>query len=486
MAKKTKAENTEAGDSNARLAVAEEDKAKARKWFVRARELGEKRQFDYAIEYYVNGLEFWADAVDEALKPLHGCAVARKQSGGKKPGLKDSMRRSLNDKNAKQAFVNALWLFGHDPDNVSYLEAVVKNASRLRAEDAAKWAAGVCHKALESAPKTSSKQFQSVAQQLDDLGGRAAARQEAAFGVDAYRMGVAVLRSWMRKFPKDEAADTALRSLSTKLTILKGKYQDGDSFRDSVADGEKQMALHDEDRSVQSDDRMDQLIARAEREYTENPEEAGKLKHLIDLLCRREREDDETKAIALLVKEFDRTGDYRWKQTADDIRIKQLVRKTREASSSGDVEAAKKAAITQLRFELGVYKDRTTRYPTDQRLKFDYGVRLFRAGRIDDAIPLFQTARSDPKNRTACSFFLGRCFFRKGYFTQTIHTLTEAIEQYSFNDDDLAKGMRYWLGRAHEEAGDPAAARKTFGDLLQQDYNYKDVWQRLDGLRESG
>lgn len=486
MAKKSKAENVDAGDPNARFLVTDEDKSKANKWFVRARELGDKRQFDYAIEYYINGIEFWPDAVDEACKPLHGCAVARKQSGGKKPGFKDTLRRSMNDKDPKQALVNSLWLFGHDPDNVNYLEGVVKNACRLRAEDAAKWAAGACHKALEGAPKTSAKQFQALTQQFEELGSRAAARGESTFGVDAYGMGVAVLRSWMRKFPKDDTTDGALRSLSTKLTILKGKYQDGESFRDSIADGEGQMARHDEERSMQSDDRMDELIARAQRDYEANREVAGKLKHLVGLLCRRERTEDEAKAIGFLSEEFERTSDYRWKQAADDVRIKQLNRATREAVRSGDTETAKQAAIEQLRFELGVYKDRTTRYPTDQRLKYEYGLRQFKAGRVDEAIPLFQSARSDPKNRIACALFLGRCFLKKGYHTQTIATLTDAIEQYEFSDDDLAKGMRYWLGRAHEVAGDGAAAQKTYGDLLQQDYNYKDVRGRLDGLSANG
>lgn len=481
MAKKAKADTTEAADPNARFHASDEDKSKARKWFVRGRELGEKRQFDYAIEYYVNGLEFWPDAVEEACKALHGCAVARKQGGGKKPGLKDSMRRSMNDKDAKQAYVNSLWLFGHDPDNIGYIEGVVKNAARLRAEDAAKWAAGVYHKALEGNPKTSAKQFQTLVQILEELGTRAAERNEGAFGVEAYQMGVAVLRSWMRKFPKDEAADTALRSLSTKLTILKGKYEGGESFRDSVADSEQQMARHDENRTVQSDERVDELIARAEKEYRAEPE-TGKLKHLVDLLIRREHAEYENKAMALLMEEFERGQDYRWKQAADDVRIRQLARATREAAKSGDAEAAKKGAVEQLKFELAVFNERATRYPSDQRLKFEYAIRLFRAGKIDEAIPLFQSARSDPKNRIGASLFLGRCFYKKGYYSQTIATLTDAIEQYDFTDDEFAKGMRYWLGRAQEDSGEADAARKTYGDLLQQDYNYKDVRARLDGL----
>ena len=126
LKKKNTAAPDDATDENARLLTNDEEKTKAKKWFTRARDLGEKRQFDYAIEYYVSGLEFWPDAVEEALKPLHGCAVARRATGGKKPGLKDTMKRSVNDKDPHKAFVNALWLFGRDPDNYTYMEGIAK------------------------------------------------------------------------------------------------------------------------------------------------------------------------------------------------------------------------------------------------------------------------------------------------------------------------------------------------------------------------
>ena len=475
----------EAPDANARLTITEADQTKAKKWFARARELGDKRQFDYAIEYYVNGLEFWPDAVEEACKPLHGCAVARRQTGGKKPGLKDTMKRSLNDRNAKQAFLNALWLFGRDPDNINYIEGVTRNAARLRAEDAAKWAGGVCAKALESSAKSSPKQFQTLVQVFEELGDRAAVRGEAAFGVEAYRMGVEVLTTWTRRYPKDQTADQSLRGVSTKLTILKGKYQDGDSFRDSIADSEEQRDLHDEQRSVQSDERMVDILAKAKAEFEADPDTPGALKRLVGLLCKRELDAEETEAIGLLVDEFKRTGDYRWKQLADDIRMKQLGRALRVAAKTGDENAIREAQVAQLRFELSVFKDRVDQYPTDLRIRFEYGVRSFRAGRFDEAIPLLQSARSDPKNRAACALYLGRCFFRKGYPSQAVSTLEEAVESYQFSDDETAKEMRYWLGRAQEEGGQLEPARATYGALLQLDYNYRDVRNRLDSLPKS-
>lgn len=481
MANKNRDESGSTAEDVARCNATEEDKGKAKKWFARARELGDKRQFDYALEYYVNGLEFWPDAVEDACKPLHGCAVARKQLGGKKPGFMDHKKRPMTAKDAKKAFLNSLWLFGHDPDKLNYIEGVARNASRLRAEDAAIWACGLLHKAYEATAKTSNKQFLALARLFEEIGDRAAARNETEFPVNAMQMGVDTLAVLRHRVSKDRTIDNTLRDLSTKLTILKGKYRDG-SYRDSMTDREEQADLHDRDRSVQTDDRLDQLVAKAEAEFQQDLDNPTALNRLIELLCRRESDADETKAIGILVAEFKRTDSYRRKHMADDIRMKQLVRKARQAIKAGDEEAAKKYQLASLKFDLAVFKERTERYPTDNRVKFEYAVRLFRGGRYDDAIPLFQAARVDPKNRTACSMFLGRCFFRKSYFSQAISALNAELASYDTPDDDLGKAMQYWLGRSQEASGDTKAARATFGEILQLDYTYRDVRTRLDSL----
>ncbi|MCO6438019.1 MAG: hypothetical protein J5J06_13080 [Phycisphaerae bacterium] len=482
MARKKNPDNENAGDSNARLDTSAEDKAKARKWFARGRELGEKKQFDYAVEYYVNGLEFWPDAVEEACKPLHGCAVARRQLGGKKPGFKDSMKRSMSDKNPRQAFVNALWLFGHEPDNVSYIEGVVRNASKLRADDTALWAANVHLKALENNTKASGKQFQALAAAMEEVGDRAAAREETKFAVECYQIGVNALSAWRRRSPRDGDAELRLRDLSTKLTITRGKYKDGESFRESIADDEAQKDLQDRQKSVQSADRVEQLIEKAQAEYRESPDDAGVLNRLVDLLTRQEKDDLEKQAMIVLMDAYKRSNDYRRKMQADDVRMRQLSRRARIAAKSGDAEAAKEAKFTSLKYDLAVFRERVEKYPTDNRYKFEYAVRLLHAGKYDDAIPLFQAARNDPKNRAACGMYLGLCFYSKKYYSQAISTLKAELESYEFSDDDLAKSMLYWLGRSEEDAGDVPAARETYGRLLQVDYNYKDVRERLDAL----
>ncbi len=476
----------ESAESNSRFETSEEDKKKARKWFTRARELGDKRQYDYAVEYYVNGLEFWPDAVEDALKPLHGCAVARKQSGGKKPGLKDSLKRSMSDKDEKQAFLNACWLFGHDPDNLSYLEGMVKTACQLDTVNAAMWAAGIFKKALESNAKSTAKNCANFVKYVEEFGDRASDRDDHEIALAAFEFCIEAMTIWRRRAPKDDKVEKAQRDMSTKLTILKGKYVKGESFQDSVRDTDKQKDLHDLERSVQSDDRVEDLIERAEAAYKNAPDDHRNLTHLVEILTRRDDEADEKKAIAHLVDAYKRTSAYRWKQRAEDIRIRQLTRKARNLAKAGNEEALKMHKAEQLKFELGVYKDRVAQYPTDLRLKFEYGVRLFNAGRYDDAIPFFQTARSDPKNRAACEMYLGRCFYRKTFYSQAIETLSAAIEGQEFGGEEISKGLHYWLGRAQEDSGDAVNAKKTYGKILQMDYNYRDVRVRLEGLPADG
>ncbi len=482
MAKNKNDDKGNAAENAARYHTTPEDKIKAKKWFKRARELGDKRQFDYAIEYYASGLEFWPDAVEDACKPLHGCAVARRQTGGKKPGFKDTLKRSMNDKDPKKAFVNALWLFGHEPENVAYAEGLTKCAARLRAEDTCQWAAGIFQKSLESNQKASSKQFLSLTTLLEELGDRAVERNETEFAVACFEQGVTLLSVWRNRFPNDHALEAAIKNLSTKSTITRGKYKKGESFIDSVRDKDAQKELHDEKLSMQDEDQLDTLITSAEKAHLDNPQDAGCLRRLIDLLCRSEQEDLEKRAIGHLVAQYKRTEDYGWKQSADDIRMKQLVRRVRKARKAGDADAARDAHVASLKFDLAVFKERVQRFPTDTRAKYEYGLRLFKASRFDDAIPLFQAARSNPKHRADCSLHLGRCFFHKKYHSQAISTLQGELEVYTIPDDDRAKGLMYWLARAFEDHGDLEKARETYGKILELDYNYRDVRDRLDGL----
>ena len=74
------------------------------------------------------------------------------------------------------------------------------------------------------------------------------------------------------------------------------------------------------------------------------------------------------------------------------------------------------------------------------------------------------------------------CFLEKGLHAQAITSLNQAIEEHELIGDDLGKSLYYLLGRACEAAGKKEDAIKAYGQVIQWDYNYKDVRGRLEDL----
>jgi TolA-binding protein len=79
--------------------------------------------------------------------------------------------------------------------------------------------------------------------------------------------------------------------------------------------------------------------------------------------------------------------------------------------------------------------------------------------------------------------YLGRSFYQKGYYSQAADTFSEALKTHEIHDDDLGKELYYWLGRAQEAEAKKDEALKTYGQIIQWDYNFRDVRKRIDDLR---
>ena len=456
--------------------------ARARECFKKGQGLVAKKNYDYAIEWYINGLEQWPEAVEEGHKPCRAAALFR---GPKKVSFMNTMKYKTTGKDAKKAMLNAETLLSKDPRNVSYMEAVFKNAARAGFEATVMWIGEIFAEAAAREEKPNPARFVVMREIYEALGDRNA-EANLLLAIDALERAVGALSRLHALKPTSLDISTDLRDVAGKLTILKGRYSSADSFKESMQDREAQRDLHDKERVVQSEDRMEELIDRARARYEADPEDRTAITEYVDLLCRREQDVEETKAIGVLVKAYRQTDEYRFRMRADDIRMKQLGRKARAILEAGDADAAKHHLKQQLRFELAVFKDRVRQYPTDLRIRYHYGKRLFKARRYDDAIPVLQEARNEPKTRYQCILYIGRCFFEKEFFAQAAEVFREAIDSYETPDDDLGKQLHYWLGRSLEADDRTEDALKIYGQLIQWDYNYGkgDVRKRLEGLKK--
>lgn len=471
MAKKPEEQTT-------RPSFSDEDKHKAREWFHKGQDMAQKKNFDYAVECYLRGLEFWPDAVEEGHKPCYAAALFR---GPKKVGFTDSMKlKSARD--PKTAMLLAEGLLCKEVRKPEYMEAVFRNAAKARFDATAMWMGEMLNEAAIREEKTQPSRFQLLREVYEQLGD-ANADSDLPTAIACYERAVDALDKLRALKPQDMSLSMDLRDVAGKLTILKGRYSSAESFRDSVKDTDAQKELHDRDRMVQADERLDEIIAKARAAYEADPKDRKTVIDLADLLCRREDEREENKAISILVKAYKESNEYTYRQRAEDIRIRQLRRKERELQAKGDKTVLEQHQRDQIKFELDVFKNRIRHYPTDMRLRYRYGELLFRAGQYDEAIPVLQEARNDPKYRFQCGLYISRCFYKKGYHSGAIDILKETIATYETPDDATGKELQYWLGRSYEADGRAPEALKTYGQLIQWDYNYRDVRKRIDDLK---
>ncbi|MCL2330062.1 MAG: tetratricopeptide repeat protein [Phycisphaerae bacterium] len=454
--------------------------AKANECFRRAQDLVNMKNFDYAIELYISGLEHWPEAIDEGHKPCRAASLFR---GKVKLPFGSSMKWSTSGKDAKKAMLNAETLLSKEPQNIAYMEALFKNAEKAGYVATAMWIGEIYADAAvrEAKPVDRLKTLHEVYGRISDR----AKDSDPRLAITAMERALDAITKLRNLKPTDGVVANTLRDTAGKLTILKGNYSKAESFRESVHDTEGQKEIYDKDRLIQADERVDELIAVAQTRYEANPTDQRFINDLVDLLCRRENEADEKRAIKVLLDTHKATTDYRYKSRAYDIRIKQnrrAIRALRDGSNEEKLKAAEKEA---LQFELQVFRDRIKNYPTDMRLRYEYGRRLFEAGNYDEAIPYLQDARADRKVRYHCSLYVGRCFYKKNYYAQAIDTFREALGTYEMPDDDLGKQLNYWLGRSLEADSRTEEALKIYGQLIQWDYNYRkgDVRERIDALR---
>src|SRR5262249_14139187 len=60
--------------------------------------------------------------------------------------------------------------------------------------------------------------------------------------------------------------------------------------------------------------------------------------------------------------------------------------------------------------EMDLFRRKADRFPTEMAHRFELGVRLLRAGQVDEAIRELQSARSDPRHHWRALLYLGYCF----------------------------------------------------------------------------
>lgn len=130
--------------------------------------------------------------------------------------------------------------------------------------------------------------------------------------------------------------------------------------------------------------------------------------------------------------------------------------------------------------ELEVWRRRADRHPAESGHRYELGVRLMRAGQLDEAIKELQTARGDARHRWQSSLQLGFCFKARKNAKLALRNFEEALAALPGEEPERRKELLYEVARAHAEAADWPRALEIGAELAHLDFAYRDVAKLLD------
>lgn len=450
---------------------ADEEKArrirKAKVFFDRAEEVAGTGNWDFAIELYGEGLRLNPDELERGHAKLREVGLKRKLQGGKPASLMDR-RKHRPGKDPAENLAHAAYLLAKDPGSEAMMELFLKAAIEWGNPAVLRWIGEILIEAQKQSRKPNRRLCVMV---MDAL--------EAA---KHYDLAIQACNLALQASPEDAELESRLGALGAEYTLQKGQYGTEGDFTKGVKDLEKQKELIQKDMLVKDEDFLKQQIAKAEKEYLENPTVPGKINAYVDALLKFEDEAYENQAIDVLNKACDDTKAYQFKIRIGDIKIRQMTRRYRRLKESGDREGAAKAAREQLAFEVEEYRERVRNYPTDLALKYELGRRLFLAGQYDEAIGYLQQAQRDPRRYVSTMNYLGQAFMRKEWWQEAIDTFQKVLE--GDITEEHSKDLRYNLGLCFEKLNKLPQAEEQFSHLALIDFNYKDVRARLESVRK--
>jgi tetratricopeptide (TPR) repeat protein len=303
--------------------------------------------------------------------------------------------------------------------------------------------------------------------------------------------------------PHDEEALQAISRLSVEKTIHEGGYDSsvlmqsggaGSPSKVSVAqysrDSKNKIPTEvtDDELDLPPEQRFQQAIAR-------DPSDLQAYFKLADLYVQQQRYEEAEKVLERALQASG-GGDLTVRERLEEV----LMRRSRqqqaiaEKNYEHDPTEENQQLANQLRgranqVELEIYAAKAARDPHNLRLKYELALRLKRAGKAKEAIPLLQAARSDPQRKPQVLVELGECFQKIEQYKLALGSYEQAIEACEEPDSEIRRLALYRAGVLATGMREFDRAERHLTELAGLDFSYRDVADRLDKvnkLRHSG
>jgi tetratricopeptide (TPR) repeat protein len=282
-----------------------------------------------------------------------------------------------------------------------------------------------------------------------------------------------------RAVPTDAEATHKAKDLAASETIQRGHYEEAIAAEEPVRLVQQARAAAESEKSVHA---LDLLKAKLEAD----PTQPAAYLQLAEYHRKHRRHDD---ALAVLRQGLGPTGNDFDIQVAiaelelEPFRDNLAVAESKLKASPADenLRSIRAKLLKEINSrELDLYRMRSDRQPTDMGLRLEFGVRLMRAGQVDEAIRELQQARKDQRQLGRAAMYLGHCFQKRNNWRLAQRNFEEALKHLPPSAEADRKDVLFQLAQGHAAAGDFAQAVELGHELANLDFAYRDIGRLID------
>lgn len=300
--------------------------------------------------------------------------------------------------------------------------------------------------------------------------------------------------------PQDAEAQNKARELSATETIARAKYEDVVTKEAPGAVAAKSPAA-----PAPPPEKLTPVKKRAVREEKALRERLGATpsnpEHYLQLAALNCRNGHLGEARAILEQGLSATGQaFELTLALADLEIEPLRQSLAWAEEQLRAEPHEEKlenACGKLRAEinareLACYRQRVKHDSADNNHRFELGVRLLRAGQIEEAICELQAARSEARLQWKALMHLGHCFKARRNWPLARRNFEEALKGMPEGEKAARKELLFSLAIGHADAGELPRAIELALDLANLDYAYRNIgrlleeWQGSVALKATG
>ncbi|MEM9354077.1 MAG: tetratricopeptide repeat protein [Planctomycetota bacterium] len=286
--------------------------------------------------------------------------------------------------------------------------------------------------------------------------------------------------------PENEEAAQAIARLSVEKTITSGNYDSASLAAQGAEPSTSATSIALMSAAATGGDvPQEDLLKKA---VESKPAEVSGYTDLADHYLGN-GQIDEAEATLKKGLEVSGGGDLGVRERLEDVELtrarNQLVVAERRAAAEPTEEATE--LVRQMgahanQVELEVYAARSDRDPKNAMLKLELGVRLKRAGKFKEAIPVLQAARPLESRRAQVLLDLGECFHRIEQYKLALNNYEESANSSAEEGGETHKLALYRAGVLATGLRELDLAERYLTALAGLDFAYKDVSERLDKI----